>query len=444
MRYLKGPILSMNFNETKSGMKKRFENILQNKNKKRGVIALCFALAFVILFGGIVAVNYVTTFSEDEKVEFLSNEDRKKYYIDFAMDYRVDFIPDFDENMYNTNEPISSVDFLMLTYYMNRNDNLPEDLSMSTELVEKVMKDNFGIKAVKHESQFKGWTYVEEESKYTPSPEGTAGEELFDVVGFNTYKDGNQKIYDVMLRSYRFPYVFDDSLLDTNSYNDYEMYANDSEEYYSENVKFLLEQKGEELKNGENSVYGAIYDLIVENNTKGFTVGHTIHIKYYVDSETGKPRFIYKQEGLSDRIFPENYDEIVFEKFPDGRYSTRFVLVRNGNYWGIITGEGKEVLNPDTFKLDKIILATYEEVWPVIEVKKDGKSGMIDYYGNLIIEPRWESVWMDVYNEPNTVFVNDGEKWGEIKLIFDSYANCFEYSGLKASEVNYDIKLSKS
>lgn len=33
MKYLKGPMLSMNFNETKSGMKKRFENILQNKNR---------------------------------------------------------------------------------------------------------------------------------------------------------------------------------------------------------------------------------------------------------------------------------------------------------------------------------------------------------------------------------------------------------------------------
>jgi len=68
---------------------------------------------------------------------------------------------------------------------------------------------------------------------------------------------------------------------------------------------------------------------------------------------------------------------------------------------------------------------------------------MIDCYGNMIIEPKWEEVWMDVYNVPNVVFVYDGQKWGGIRLTFDNYINQYEYSDVKASEVDYEMELSK-
>ena len=62
--------------------------------------------------------------------------------------------------------------------------------------------------------------------------------------------------------------------------------------------------------------------MIVEDNTDGFTVGSTIRIKYYLDEMTGKPRFIYKNEELSDFVFSEKYDEVVYEKRPDDKYGT--------------------------------------------------------------------------------------------------------------------------
>lgn len=380
----------------------------------------------------------------DDTGKTLNKSEMKKYYIEFAMDNRIDFIPNFDEFTYKGNEPVSTEDFLMLTYYMNK-DNLPEDRSMSTELVENVMRENFGIENVEHKSQFKGWTYVKEENKYTPYPEGIAEDGLFDVINFNTYKENDKKIYDVTLREYRFPFVFDkdDSAL-SNIYSSCVKYTEDEENVYRENVLFLLDKKGEELKNGETNIYNAMYDLIIEDNTAGFIVGNTIKIKYYIDETTGKPRFIYKNEELSDFIFSEKYDEVVYEKRPDESYNTRYVLVRQGDYWGVINGwTGKMILNPDSYKLDKISINTYEEVWPVIEVGKDGKCGMIDYYGNMVIEPKWEKVWMDVYNVPNVVFVYDGERWGGIKLTFDKYINQYEYSNLRASEVDYGIELSK-
>jgi len=380
----------------------------------------------------------------DDTGKTLNSSEMKKYYIEFAMDNRIDFIPNFDENTYKANETVSTEDFLMLTYYMNK-DNLSEDLSMNDELVEKVMRENFGIEKVEHRSQFKGWTYVEEENKYTPYPEGTAEDGIFDVISFNSYKENDKKIYDVTLREYRFPFIFDkdDSAL-SNVYSFLVKYTEDEENVYRENVLFLLAEKGEEIKNAETNIYNAFYNLIVEDNTDGFTVGKTIRIKYYIDETTGKPRFIYKSEELSDFIFAEKYDEVFYEKKPDESYGTRFVLVRVGDYWGIVNGRnGKEILKPNTYKLNKIRINTYEEVCPVIEVEKDGKYGMIDYYGNMVIEPKWEKVWMDVYNVPNVVFVYDGEKWGGIRLTFDNYKNQYEYSNLKASEVDYETELSK-
>lgn len=238
----------------------------------------------------------------DNTGKTLNMSEMKKYYIEFAMDNRIDFIPNFDENTYKANEIVSTEDFLMLTYYMNK-DNLPEDLSMSVELVEKVMRENFGIEKVEHKSQFKGWTYVEEENKYTPYPEGTAEDGIFDVISFNSYKENDKKIYDVTLREYRLPFTFNknDSVL-ADTYNSYVEYTKNEENEYRENVLFLLTEKGEEIKNAETNIYNALYDLIVEDNTNGFTVGKTVRIKYYIDETTGKPRFIYKSEEPSDFI----------------------------------------------------------------------------------------------------------------------------------------------
>lgn len=232
----------------------------------------------------------------DDTGKILNLSELKKFYIEFAMDNRIDFIPDFDEQDYKTNNPVSTEDFLMLTYYMNK-DNLSEDLSMSAELVEKVMRENFGIEKVEHKSQFKGWTYVEEENKYIPYPEGTAEDVIFDVINFNSYKENDKKIYDVTLREYYLPFLFSkDDSASSDIYNSYVEYTKNEENVYRKNVLFLLAEKGEKIKNAEINIYNALYDLIVEDNTDGFTAGKTIRIKYYIDKTTGNPRFIYKNE----------------------------------------------------------------------------------------------------------------------------------------------------
>lgn len=240
--------------------------------------------------------------------ETMSAADLKAYYMDFAMDWRVDFLPDFDWNSFS--DTVSSQDFLMLTWYIHR-DSLPEDGSMSADLVEMVMETQFGIEKIQHESLFKTWTWDAKKEVYLPVPQGVAGEGLFDTVAFNAAErwiDGSeQTVYTLTLREYRMPYIFERSdRPQVNEHRTWEEYAADADAYYRDNVVFLLKNKGEVLKNGEINVYNAMQQLILEGNTSGFTKGIEIQLEYYM---TGNgPRFLYKSEREFDFTPGEVYE----------------------------------------------------------------------------------------------------------------------------------------
>lgn len=226
--------------------------------------------------------------------ENLSYADLQNYYMDFAMDWRVDFIPDFDHNSYSGR--VSSQDFLMLTWYQNR-DNLPEDRSMTAALVEQVMESQFGIESVQHESLFKTWNWDAEKEKYLPVPQGVADDSLFDVVTFNAaerWVDGAlQMVYSVTLRYYAYPF-----LEYGGSYADLVDYTLGPDSAYGDNIQFLLDCKGNQLKSGEISPETALRQMILEGNTAGFTKGNEIRLEYYM-TENG-PRFLYKSERIFD------------------------------------------------------------------------------------------------------------------------------------------------
>ncbi len=240
--------------------------------------------------------------------ETMSAADLKAYYMDFAMDWRVDFLPDFDWNSFS--DTVSSQDFLMLTWYIHR-DSLPEDGSIPADLVEMVMETQFGIEKIQHESLFKTWTWDAKKEVYLPVPQGVAGEGLFDTVAFNAAErwiDGSeQTVYTLTLREYRMPYIFERSdRPQVNEHRTWEEYAADADAYYRDNVVFLLKNKGEVLKNGEINVYNAMQQLILEGNTAGFTKGIEIQLEYYM---TGNgPRFLCKSEREFDFTPGEVYE----------------------------------------------------------------------------------------------------------------------------------------
>ena len=434
----------------------------------------------------------------------------------------------------------------MLTWYIHR-DSLPEDGSIPADLVEMVMETQFGIEKIQHESLFKTWTWDAKKEVYLPVPQGVAGEGLFDTVAFNAAErwiDGSeQTVYTVTLREY--DYAFDYG----GSYADLMAYVAREDRPYRDNVQFLLDTKGEQLKNGQLTPEEAVRQLILEGNTSGFTKGREIQLEYYM---TGNgPRFLYKSErefdftpgeiyentqygycltlpacwgenyrlikegdslridtvwggtlcsvfrrdvtAFDEELIPVPYrvlgqneqyvwlmyfasdvqydpadaeqttaylnmyqdlwevpfrildsasdqqqgtpdEELIYEQRPDGSVGERFILLRRNGYMGLLDGAGNQLLAPETYQLDSIYLNTYEEVWPISLVVKDGLYGAIDYNGNLVIQPQWQAVMMYCYDRPDMVFLRDGYQWYGVRLSYDRYTDVFTYSGMQVSQ----------
>ena len=492
-----------------------------------------------------VDLNWEWPIAVAQSPEAMSATDLKAYYMDFAMDWRVDFIPDFDWNSFS--DTVSTQDFLMLTYYIHKN-SLPEDGSMSAALIEQVMETHFGIENVQHESLFKTWNWDSKKGTYLPVSQGVAEEGLFDVVTFNAaerWEDGApQTVYTLTMREYGYPFVYG-----TEQYSDLVNYAADKSAHYRDNMQFLLENKGGLLKKGEISSFEAMQQLILEGNTSGFTKGREIQLEYYM---TGNgPRFLYKSErefdftpgeiyentqygycltlpacwgenyrlikednslridtvwggtlcsvfrrdvtAFDEELIPVPYrvlgqneqyvwlmyfasdvqydpadaeqttaylnmyqdlwevpfrildsasdqqqgtpdEELIYEQRPDGSVGERFILLRRNGYMGLLDGAGNQLLAPETYQLDSIYLNTYEEVWPISLVVKDGLYGAIDYNGNLVIQPQWQAVMMYCYDRPDMVFLRDGYQWYGVRLSYDRYTDVFTYSGMQVSQ----------
>lgn len=148
----------------------------------------------------------------------------------------------------------------------------------------------------------------------------------------------------------------------------------------------------------------------------------------YVFAVKSKGKYDLLDKKTLVKLSSVSYDEIFCEKYPDGRLSTRIMKGRSGKYWGLISAKGKTLTNPQTQSFEDIQIHTYEEVWPIIAVIKQGKYGGMDYNGKMVIEDKWVYLAMDVYNVPNTVFVFDGSKWGSIKLNKNLLASAVDYS----------------
>lgn len=282
MKMLKPPKFSMNFNESKAEMKRRFSNILDGQSKKMSIVSIIIVFLIVCVIGGMVVV------SKNDRASM------REFYMNFAQEYRVDFIPTFDEGVLLGKENVSTDDFLMFVYYVRRNE-LPESLIMSKELVESTIKEFFGVKSVVHTSLFKTWNYDEENGVYIPVPQGVADKELFDTLSVDTYKSDGKTVYDVVLKSYALPYKFSESDSPSKDvFDSYLEYLESDDKYYDYNVRFLLEQKGEELKFERLNVYDAVRQIILSGKNDENIVGKVIKVRYYLEDE--KPVFIYKME----------------------------------------------------------------------------------------------------------------------------------------------------
>jgi len=167
----------------------------------------------------------------------------------------------------------------------------------------------------------------------------------------------------------------------------------------------------------------------------------------YIKEKSSPFTYVQLEDGAR---FPENgaeyaaalgYDEVRWERRPDGSLGSRFLLARKGEHWGLLDGQGNTLLAPEAYQLDAISLNTYEEVWPLFQVQKDGLWGAVDHRGNLVIEPKWQQVMMFIYDEPKTVYLFDGTQWYAAELTYESYTDVYTYTGLTVGEPRIPEKL---
>lgn len=108
------------------------------------------------------------------------------------------------------------------------------------------------------------------------------------------------------------------------------------------------------------------------------------------------------------------YEEIANYEMPNGCKANGLAGVKSGGLWGAVDQNGKIVIQP---RYDSILLNYYEEVEPFIKVEKDGKFGYVTQDGQLLVDTVWDAAFMDVLNVPeDIIFVQEGGKWGGIRV----------------------------
>lgn len=168
---------------------------------------------------------------------------------------------------------------------------------------------------------------------------------------------------------------------------------------------------------------------------------------YYIKKSSSPFTYVQLEDGARflangvEYAAALGYDEVRWERRPDGSLGSRFLLARKGEHWGLLDGQGKTLLSPETYQLDAINLNTYEEVWPLFQVQKDGLWGAVDHRGNLVIEPKWQQVMLFIYDEPKTVYLSDGIQWYAAELTYESYTDVYTYTGLTVGEPRIPEKL---
>jgi len=108
-------------------------------------------------------------------------------------------------------------------------------------------------------------------------------------------------------------------------------------------------------------------------------------------------------------IIPAKYDEIRLSDF-------RFVMVRSGTKWGVISKQGSELIKPkyDEMRTLGVFMKGEKHITgDAIIVAVDHKWGLISPEGNEVISPQYDEIKTSWSGFP-MLFVRLGDKWGLI------------------------------
>ena len=153
------------------------------------VISLCLALA-----GGI-ALYCARSPSDTTAAAPVPPElsTLREYYFNFAQDYRLDYVPDFDQG----SPPKDSTEYLYFAYVINL-DNWGDDKGvMSRAYVDEIALSYFGVSGLDHRSLFKGWELSGD--WYTAYPDSVSEPPLCLLREYSTYWEDGLQYHRVVL-----------------------------------------------------------------------------------------------------------------------------------------------------------------------------------------------------------------------------------------------------
>jgi len=251
-------------------------------NFKKAVFALGIGLSLITFLVGCATTSGVNPAKEKETVDVtaLNDAERRAYYLDFAMKYRFDYVPVFEENAV----PASSADYLWYAFALNLENWDFDNLFMTKDYVESVITTHFEVKEVVHETLPRNWIFDGE--RYTPMPQSYKHPPIFGLQTFQSDTKDSKTIYEVVLNEYEF-----DEFVGIGDLNSYQL-ALDDNAVDTPGMAYVIEKKGDKIKSGELTVFEAIREMICEGDTEKFYIIDTARFKYYLDENSGDPVFI--------------------------------------------------------------------------------------------------------------------------------------------------------
>ncbi len=120
-------------------------------------------------------------------------QELRAYYFDFARQYRLDYVPFFEQG----GAPTDSTEYLFFAFALNL-DNWGEDKGIMTrEYVDEIAMAHFGVTGLTHRSMWKGWDYDGE--RYTALPQGVKSLPFCALADYRTYEEGGTQRHEITL-----------------------------------------------------------------------------------------------------------------------------------------------------------------------------------------------------------------------------------------------------
>jgi len=120
-------------------------------------------------------------------------EDLRRFYFDFARQYRLDYVPYFRRG----EAPTDSTEYLYFAFAVNLENWGEEKGRMTKEYVEETAFSYFNVSGLTHRSQRKSWDY--DGAVYTAWPEGIKPLPVCSLADCRTWEENGTQLYEITL-----------------------------------------------------------------------------------------------------------------------------------------------------------------------------------------------------------------------------------------------------